>query len=288
MGCRPLVVVAPAMQTDHFGVPLTPLFFRGIYLPFECPPELCCKQPLILCFKDAHFMPVVPVRGAATQVRVPLADGTGEELPLRFATDDEMGQKWEVVAKYMDTERVNFPSGDCQVAIVHRSTAHPLVEEMLDQFVEVGSTTFDAEREEETEAKRRLEQEAAARHVKEKEERRKKAATELQQGSSDSMDEDVLVSDRFDVKLAESARPGDRMSFVFPKGCTVPAKTEFQVPPGCFGGTMVTLTSKFKIKGSSISQVCEVTSQSREDATKLLAKAHGDVNVAVEKYFGLG
>merc|ERR1712136_568929 len=102
--------------------------------------------------------------------------------------------KWEVVAKYMDTERVNFPSGDCQVAIVHRSTAHPLVEEMLDQFVEVGSTTFDAEREEETEAKRRLEQEAAARHVKEKEERRKKAATELQQGSSDSMDEDVLAT----------------------------------------------------------------------------------------------
>jgi len=150
---RPIVILASPMQRDPFGVPLTPIFFRGIYLPFERQACNCCRQPLILCFQDAHFMPLVPLAAqkGAGPVRVPLADSRGEELPLRFALEDELGRKWDLVREYMDIEQdEKLPAAKltCNMALLRRDSSHPLVEEMMAHFVERGEGTFAAERDE--------------------------------------------------------------------------------------------------------------------------------------------
>lgn len=146
---RPIVILASNMQRDPFGQPLTPIFFRGIYLPFERKAESCCRQPLVLCFQDAHFMPAVPVAAAkgSGPVHVPLADGAGE-LPLRFAFDEELKRKWELVREYLDIEsEVHLPKANvtCNMAVLQRDSSHPAVKEMMAHFVERGEVTYAAE-----------------------------------------------------------------------------------------------------------------------------------------------
>lgn len=291
---RPIVILASPMQRDPFGVPLTPIFFRGIYLPFECPPERCCRQPLVLCFQDSHFMAVVPLglpSGGAAEVRLPLADGSGEELPLRFALEEELPQKWRVVETYMDIEKdVQFPSKGvtCNVAAIRQGSAHPLVEDMISQFVERGRSTFDSERAAE-ELKRKGDEEARARRRQDQEATDRRLAQELaqqaQQQQPQAGEEDAKVTDRFNVTLPRSSRPGDKSFFTMPQGCTEPERIDFVVPPGSYGGDVIVLTASFKVKGHCIQAVRDVTALPREAAVKLLTKTHGDPNVAAQKHF---
>ena len=58
--CRPILMVASPMLVDPWGAAISPVHFHGLYLPLERNPNVCSKQPLVLCFQDAHFMPCVP------------------------------------------------------------------------------------------------------------------------------------------------------------------------------------------------------------------------------------
>jgi len=98
-------------------------------------------------------MPLVPLDMPPTSgpVQVPLADGRGEELPLRFALEEELEKKWTLVREYLDTEpSVELPRAKlkCHMALLRRDSSHPLVREMMAHFVERGEVTFRGEREE--------------------------------------------------------------------------------------------------------------------------------------------
>eukprot|EP00928_Gymnodinium_smaydae_P038332 TRINITY_DN26465_c0_g1_i1.p1 TRINITY_DN26465_c0_g1~~TRINITY_DN26465_c0_g1_i1.p1 ORF type:complete len:625 (-),score=167.19 TRINITY_DN26465_c0_g1_i1:50-1924(-) len=305
---RPIIVLASPLHKDPFGVPLTPVFFRGIYLPFGYAPEHCCRQPLVLCFRDAHFMPLVPRASekdfgvAGESVQVPLADGTGAELPLRFALDGEFERRWELVAQYLDIRAdVRFPASGvarCPVALIRRCSSHPLVDEMLEHFVERGRETFELEHEEE--ARQQKEQQAAreaARRAQEAEDAR--LALELARGGSTSSvggsagvgdygEEDAEVVDSFSVTLPRSARPGDKSFYNMPPGCTEPEAVEFVVPAGSWGGDLITLTAKFKVRAHCIRDLRACTGLEREEAVRLLTAAHGDANVAAQRYYERG
>lgn len=41
---RPIIVVADTILRNANGEELAPIPFGGIYLPLECPPELCHRQ----------------------------------------------------------------------------------------------------------------------------------------------------------------------------------------------------------------------------------------------------
>jgi len=288
---RPIVVLASAMQKDPFGIPLTPIFFRGIYLPFERPPRHCCRQPLILCFQDSHFMPLVPTCGRAgsMDVRVPLADGHGEELPLRFALEHELKRKWELVESYMDVAKgCHFGASRvaCTAALLSRDSSHPLVEEMLVQFMDRGHSTFAAEHEAAEAARRDAAQNQAQRMEQQEAEDRRLAQKLAGDGSpGGGVEEDAEVTDRFNVKLPRSARPGDKSFFTMPAGCTEPSRIDFAVPSGCYGGDVIVLTARFKVHGSSIQTLRDATGLPRDGAVALLAAAHGDANVAAQRHF---
>jgi len=315
---RPIVVLASTTHTDPFGEPLTPVFFRGIYLPMERAPEQCCRQPLLLCFQDAHFMPVVP---SATQqslgvVRVPLADGHGEELPLRFALESELERRWELVEKYMDVERsVTLPLAkvECNIAMLRRNTSHSLVKEMADHTVERYAKRFREEKE-----KERAERENADTKRKAPEDsqedaplvppKRQKSMGKDAGGAAPNSQEsgrapglgqelnepkegeelDAPVEDKFEVRLPRGSRPGDRTFYNLPKGCTDKDRVDFDVPAGCYENDLVLLTARFKIKGHCIRSLREVTNLSREKAVQLLTVTHGNVERAIQQYFDEG
>lgn len=305
---RPIVILASPMMRDPFGVPLTPIFFRGIYLPFERQPCNCCRQPLVLCFQDAHFMPVVPLAApeGAGPVRVPLVDGQGEELPMRFALEEELERKWDLVHKYMDIEsNVELPRAKlrCNMAVLRRDYSHPLVTEMMAHFVERGEATFAAEREEARCAasvqvpigpKRKSSADLEADDSK----RQKKSGIDGRQPQSscseassatsrqdENEEPDAQVAHRWPVKLPRGLRPGDKTRFHMPKGCTDQDVIDFKVPRGSFEGDTVVLTANFKIKGHCIKALREVTQLPRAEAVALLTKVHGDADAAAREYF---
>jgi len=323
---RPVVILASPTQRDPFGVPLTPIFFRGIYLPFERLPSQCCRQPLVLCFQDAHFMPLVPVAApeGACAIRVPLADGNGQELPLRFALEEELKRKWELVRKYLDVEPdVQLPTAKltCQMALLRRDSSHPSVKEMMAHFVERGEATFAAEREEASGAKRQAASEPGNDAVK-----RQKQAVDGQRSAerppaqpaaarpvaarpaaangggaaggaagegppavpsaaNGGEEPDAEVMDRWEVRLAKGSRPGERSTVQLPKGCTEPDIVHFKVPRGRYEGDIVTITARFKVKGRCIKALREAAQMPRAKAVALLTKTHGDPNAAAREYF---
>jgi len=318
---RPIIILASPMQQDPWGKPLAPIFFRGVYLPFGQPPEHCCRQPLILCFQDAHFMPLVPRDGVASPVRVPLADGNGEELPLRFAMEEELSDKWEIVSQYLDIERdVNLPrlGQTCNMALLQRGSSHPLTKEMVTQFVERGRVTFKTEQEEAATLKRNNPFQTTTMPVAKKQKQEEVQdslrseddtlpATQPESGGlpmpAPPQESDVPraswnppveqepdsdeVSDTLDVTLPRGLRPGNAAHYQMPKGCTTAAgdRLQFKVPRSYTPGNSVKLTIRFTIKGRCIKALREVTGLPRDDAVQRLTKSHGDPDAAARDYF---
>lgn len=273
---RPIVILASATQNDAFGAPLTPDFLRGIYLPLERLPEHCCRQPLFLCFRSAHFMPLVPLdaSGPASPVKVPLSDSHGEDLPFRFTLKEEHEQKWELAARYLEIEQeVHFPEAGttCHLALLRREASHPLVEQMARHLVECGRTLLKA-----GQGKRGAgEQEVKPPDLK-------RSRTE-DHGEHDEADAPAVSV--FNVRLARGTRPGDLTHYRMPEGCTDKERVEFAVPPGCYEGDLVTLTARFNIRGHCIRALREVTNLPRERVVELLAETRGDVEAAAQLHF---
>mmetsp|Transcript_113654 Transcript_113654/g.321358 ORF Transcript_113654/g.321358 Transcript_113654/m.321358 type:complete len:635 (-) Transcript_113654:56-1960(-) len=288
---RPIVIMANAVQMDPFGDPLTPVFFRGIYLPLERAPAHCCRQPLILCFKDAHFMPLVPVGApeASPPVLVPLIDGSRDELPLRFALEEELSSKWELVEKYMDIERhwrCPTTGESCKAAVMRRDSSHHLVNHMVAAFVERGRAIFKAEREQEA-AKRKCDEEAAVSAKRQKQEQEDETLDMKvpSETPKDPEEPDEPVKHKFEVRLPRGIRPGERTRYTMPKGCTEPSIVSFEVPTGCWGGDTVLLTANFSIKGHCIKSLRDVTGLPRAAAVDLLTVSHGNANEAAQRHF---
>lgn len=273
---RPILVLASPVQKDPLGLPLTHLFYQGIYLPLERSPLECCRQPLLLCFRDSHFMPLVPKKvpgDCSIKIKVPLSDGCeGVELPLRFALEDELSRRREVLNQYLDVEwDIKLPLKDltCNLVVCHQESSHPLVDQMTWQFIERGKHLFNKE------------QQAEERPVK----RPKVEADKESVGQPQEEEEDAMVSTSFSVKLPIGARPGDKSYFKMPADCTNKERIDFRVPQNCYEGDVVTLDATFAIKGHCIRKFREVTNVARERAVWFLKQSRGDPDEAVELYY---
>jgi len=307
---RPIIVLASSVHHDPFGEPLTPVFFRGVYLPYELPPEDCCRQPLVLCFQDSHFMPLVPLAApsASAPVLVPLRDHFGNELPLRFAFRGEIGARRELLERYMDLMQIEGvvpkDGGVCEMAVIHHNSQHPLVKEMLGHFIERGKETFVVEQQNEKskeEKKEKMEATEQAESVKRRkqEEEDFKLARSLAADQDGGLvhkngghasnkakaDQDAFVTDKFNLTLANGLRPSDKSIYTMPEGCTDPAQIQFEVPAGCYGGDVIVLTAKYAIKGHCIRSMQDVTGVSREEAVRRLTQFRGSTTDAVQAFF---
>jgi len=322
---RPIIVLASSVHRDPFGVPLTPIFFAGIYLPFGHQPALTCRWPLVLCFQDAHFMPLVPSHAKTDMgpVKVPLVDCHGEELPLRFALEEELGQKWKIVSQYMDVERdVHLPrlQATCNVALLQRTDTDQRIKDMLSDYLERARATFNGEQKPVVKAKREVGTEvgveppqgAAKRHkpgqtsetLLRSDAANRNVATTLQQDLAQSTwhqtevtehpppqqhqssgdQQGVEVTHSIQVRIPPTIQEGEEASFHMPQGCTTPQVYKFTVGE-ISNDRMVSLRVRFQILEHCIKTVCEVTNLSREEAVRLLTNARGDPNVAAQEHF---
>eukprot|EP00931_Biecheleriopsis_adriatica_P047951 TRINITY_DN27683_c0_g1_i1.p1 TRINITY_DN27683_c0_g1~~TRINITY_DN27683_c0_g1_i1.p1 ORF type:complete len:596 (-),score=177.65 TRINITY_DN27683_c0_g1_i1:120-1859(-) len=283
---RPILVLASAMQKDPFGVPLTPLFFQGVYLPLERHCDECCKRPLLLCFRDAHFMPLVPKKAAVTssvELKVPIVDCCeGAELPLRFASEEELGQRRAVLKRYLDIEwDVALPKAKLtgNIVVCRQEASHPLVDQMMQQFVERGRGFFKKEQQADDGSKKRKAGAASLETGK------RPSPDKSPEASDKDQEADAAVNHAFEVRLPKGVRPGDRSYFRLPAGCTDREQINFIVPKDCYEGDCVKLNAKFAIKGHCIRTFREVTGLARGKAVQFLTRAYGDPNAAAQLYF---
>ncbi len=150
---RAIIVISDRTIKSMTGEDLAPIYFGGIYLPFEINPTACHKCPIVLCYDSSHFAPLVAKedkkmeeqrqRGRFSKVSgrkdtvLPLVTPDGSLLPVQFAYDPE---KKMVTEKWAQSE---FPPGDFPDEIVR------LLESYLDVRwiqLKVDSVTASAER----------------------------------------------------------------------------------------------------------------------------------------------
>ncbi|XP_032226216.2 OTU domain-containing protein 7B [Nematostella vectensis] len=100
---RPIVVIAEQFLRDFSGDAIAPIPFGGIFLPLECPPEQCYKNPLVLTFESAHFSAVVASDGKQNGSKkekvvvsgVPVVGPNYDLLPIHFSVDPGADFAWE-------------------------------------------------------------------------------------------------------------------------------------------------------------------------------------------------
>ena len=97
---RAIIVISDRAIKNMSGEDLAPIYFRGIYLPFEINPTACHKSPIVLGYDSSHFAPLVAKddkktdeqrqRGRFSKVSgrkdtvVPLVTPDGSLLPVQF------------------------------------------------------------------------------------------------------------------------------------------------------------------------------------------------------------
>jgi OTU domain-containing protein 7 len=111
---RPIIVLADEYLRNMDGEPLAPIYFGGIYLPFDINPSFCYKSPLILAYDSSHFSPLVATKDPPVSVAskkavfsrhsskkdpvIPLVSPNGALLPFQFAHDPKapyrFPEKW--------------------------------------------------------------------------------------------------------------------------------------------------------------------------------------------------
>lgn len=150
---RAVIVISDRTIKNMSGEDLAPIYFGGIYLPFEINPTSCHKSPIVLCYDSSHFAPLVSKedkkmeeqrhRGRFSKVSgrkdtvVPLVTPDGSLLPVQFVYDPE---KKIVTEKWAQSE---FTPGDFPDEIVR------LLESYLDVRwiqLKVDSVTTSVER----------------------------------------------------------------------------------------------------------------------------------------------
>lgn len=92
---RPIIVVSDTVLRNAAGEELSPISFGGVYLPLECPPEQCHRNPLVLCYDSAHFSPLVSMRmDSSLQQIIPVTNGQKSLLPVHFDVDPGADFTW--------------------------------------------------------------------------------------------------------------------------------------------------------------------------------------------------
>ena len=110
---RAIIVISDRAIKNHSGEDLAPIYFGGIYLPFEVNPTVCHKSPIVLGYDSSHFAPLVAKedkktggqqhRGRFAKVSgrkdtvVPLVTPSGSLIPVQFVFDPKkklVCEKW--------------------------------------------------------------------------------------------------------------------------------------------------------------------------------------------------
>jgi hypothetical protein len=110
---RPIIVIADNAIKNLSGEDLAPIYFGGIYLPFEINATACSKTPVVLAYDASHFSPLVARRdtlkekprvsrrfsrlSSRTETVIPLVSPTGTLLPVQFIIDPknrQVAEKW--------------------------------------------------------------------------------------------------------------------------------------------------------------------------------------------------
>ena len=106
---RPIVVLANTVLLDIHGQDLAPIYFSGIYLPFEYNPKNCFKSPIVLAYDSSHFSPLLAKDASAgskqskvlkvnlrSSAVIPLVSPEGQILPIQFLFDPDKDSKEEI------------------------------------------------------------------------------------------------------------------------------------------------------------------------------------------------
>ena len=135
---RPMIIIADKFLYDFSGEPIAPIPFGGVYLPLECEPGVCFKNPLVLAFDAGHFSPLVLCdetreTKSGLSAAVPLVGPNCDLLPVQFSIDPgeefvwsnldsdssianklalNMDRKLELLKKYLNVELLKIPSTD--------------------------------------------------------------------------------------------------------------------------------------------------------------------------------
>jgi len=102
---RPIVVIADTVLRDVKNEPFSPIYFGGIYLPYDIQPEECNRSPLCLTYDAAHFSSLVAMdhesyadadrSSPIPPAVIPLVDFEGKLLQVQFIVEPPNDLNWD-------------------------------------------------------------------------------------------------------------------------------------------------------------------------------------------------
>ena len=122
---RPIIVLANKVLQNIHGQDLAPIYFSGIYLPFECNPKHCIKSPIVLAYEASHFSPLLAKDMASSSKKkasavlkanlrntavIPLVTPDGHLLPLQFVVNPEKDNAEEASRMEGAASKGEFPA----------------------------------------------------------------------------------------------------------------------------------------------------------------------------------
>lgn len=252
---------------------------------------------------------------------MPLADGSGEPLPVRFAREQELVSSWATVRQYMDIDEMfvvtSSSPGMVRNAVLQRRDMHPLVKEMLEAFLSCGEDAFEEEqaetraktgpagasaqssREAEGQISREAEGQKATGQRGSQEAEASKAASQQERADAE-LAAQLAAEDRGELLVPLSKPPEQDSDTVVEEVINVRLplgarpgdtlrweKVDFTVPDGYHGDDIMPLKVRQVVSGASIRQFQDVTQASRDRAARMLARSHGSVDQAVSDFLAL-
>ncbi|CAL1531879.1 unnamed protein product [Lymnaea stagnalis] len=109
---RPIIVVTDSLARSLTGQSLQANNIGGIYLPLEWDPVECCKTPIIIGYSLSHFCPLISELTDPTKAReesvflFPLVNKDLSFLPIRYLTEEEERQAWDLVQKFFNMKEL--------------------------------------------------------------------------------------------------------------------------------------------------------------------------------------
>lgn len=88
---RTIIVYGELLLTDPDGIPISPVYFPGIYLPVAMPPNECNYRPILLAYDQSHFSTLTYYEGE--NIIVPLVDERNFCLPIRFGWKNQINME---------------------------------------------------------------------------------------------------------------------------------------------------------------------------------------------------
>lgn len=112
---RPIIVYAPVLLEGPEGEGVAPVEMGGVYLPLECDPKECYRDPLLVGYYNGHFVPFVTEAAASVsrnqdEDMFAIVRKDGQELDVQFRTEDD-DDAWACTAKFLSLSHLEVRGG---------------------------------------------------------------------------------------------------------------------------------------------------------------------------------